>query len=193
MSAASASAQARPAGPVAGIAARYADALFDLALEAGAVETVEGDLKSLKAAIAGSAELRAFLASPLYPADDQRRAVAALAARAKFSPLVVNFLALVASNRRLFALEAMIAAFIARLARHRGEVSAEAIAAAPLSDDHVKRLRGEIEAMVGKAVNLTVGVDPELLGGLVVKVGSTMIDSSLKTKLNRLKSVMKEA
>ena len=87
----------------------------------------------------------------------------------------------------------MIGAFFERLARHRGEVSAEAVSAAPLSDDHLKRLRSEIEAMVGKAVNLAVSVDPELLGGLVVKVGSTMIDSSLKTKLNRLKSVMKEA
>lgn len=193
MSAATASAQAARSGPVAGIAGRYADALFDLAGEANAVEAVEADLKSLKGAINGSPELRAFLASPLYGAEDQQRAIDAVAGKAGFSPLVSNFLSLVAKNRRLFALDAMIGAFFERLARHRGEVSAEAVSAAPLSDDHLKRLRGEIEAMVGKAVNLAVSVDPELLGGLVVKVGSTMIDSSLKTKLNRLKSVMKEA
>ncbi|MEE2691387.1 MAG: F0F1 ATP synthase subunit delta [Pseudomonadota bacterium] len=193
MSAASASAQGRISGPVAGIAERYADALFDLARESESIEAVEADLKALKAAIAGSPELRAFLASPLYGAEDQQRAVAAVAGKAGFTPLVSNFLALVAKNRRLFALDPMIRAFIERLAKHRGEVSAEALSAAPLSEDHLKRLRSEIEAMVGKAVNLTVGVDPELLGGLVVKVGSTMIDSSLKTKLNRLKSVMKEA
>lgn len=193
MPAGSADAPARTSGPVAAIAGRYADALFDLALEAGALEAVEKDLASIDAMIVASSDMRAFLASPLYGSDDQQRVVAAIAEKAGVRPLVANFLALVAKNRRLFALPAALAAFRARLAAHRGEVAAEAASAAPLSEDHLKRLRAEIEAMVGKAVNLTTRVDPELLGGLVVKVGSIMIDSSLKTKLARMKSVMKEA
>lgn len=195
MSAASAAtdAAAGRAGPVAGVAARYADALFDLAEEAGSLEAVEGDLQTLRAAIAAAPDFRAFLSSPVYGAADQARVTAALAEKAGLGSLTKNFLGLVAGNRRLFALESMIAAFAARLARHRGEVSAEAISASPLNDEQTKRLRTEIESIVGKAVNLTTRVDTDLLGGLVVKVGSTMIDSSLKTKLNRMKSVMKEA
>lgn len=183
----------RIAGPIAAIAARYADALFDLARDSGVVDAVETDLKSLKGMVRQSGELRRFLMSPVYGADDQMNAIVAVTARAGAAPLTRNFLSLVARNRRLFALEPMIDAFAARLAAHRGEVRAEVTSAAPLSDDHVRRLRHEIEAMVGKAVTLDLAVDPEILGGLVVKVGSTMIDSSLKTKLARLKSVMKEA
>lgn len=180
-------------GPMSGIAARYAGAFFELAQEAGALDAAEADLKALKGAIAASADLRGFLASPVYDAADQARAIGAIGEKLGLGPLTRNFLGLVARNRRLFALEAVIAAFLARLSEHRGEVRAEALSAAPLSDDHLKRLRGEIEAMVGRAVLLDARVDPDLLGGLVVKVGSTMIDSSLKTKLNRMKSVMKEA
>lgn len=174
-------------------AGRYAEALFDLALEGKSLERVEADLKALSGAISASGDLRAMLKSPVYDADAKARALAAIADKANVSALTKNFLGVVAKNRRLFALEGVIAAFAQRLAVHRGEVSAEAISAAPLNIDQSKRLRGEIERVVGKAVNLTVKVDPELLGGMVVKVGSTMIDSSLKTKLNRLKSVMKEA
>ncbi len=194
MPADAAASNARPrTGPVAGIASRYAGALFDLALETNVVDAVDGDLKRLKQAVKGSEPFRQFLRSPVYGADDQMRAIGAIAEKAGVSALTRNFLLLVAKNRRLFALEPMIDAFAARLSAHRGEVRAEAVSAAPLSEDHVRRLRHEIEAMVGKAVNLDLAVDPEILGGLVVKVGSTMIDSSLKTKLARLKSVMKEA
>ncbi len=178
---------------VSGAALRYAEALFDLALDQNALEKVEADLAVLSRAIAGSADLRALLASPVYDADDKARAIAAIAEKAGVSNLTRNFLGVVAANRRLFALEGMLDAFRQRLAAHRGEVSAEAVAAAPLNDDQAKRLRGEIERVVGKAVNLSVKVDKDLLGGMIVKVGSKMIDSSLKTKLNRLKSVMKEA
>jgi len=195
MSAGHAPAQASAAasGPVAGIARRYAGALFDLALEAGAIEATEKDLKTLRAAIDAGADFRSFLKSPVYGAEDQMRAITAIADKAALSSLTKNFLSLVAKNRRLFALEPMTAAFFAILAEHRGEMSAEATSATPLNDEQVKRLRTEIETIVGKAINLTTRVDPDLLGGLVVKVGSTMVDSSLKTKLNRLKSVMKEA
>lgn len=178
---------------ISGAASRYAEALFDLALDQGALETVEKDIAGLAAAIGASADFRGFLTSPVYDAEDKARAVGAIAEKAGLSTLTRNFLGVVAANRRLFALESMIAAFRQRLADHRGEVSAEAIAAAALNDEQTKRLRGEIERVVGKAVNLSVKVDKDLLGGMIVKVGSKMIDSSLKTKLNRLKSVMKEA
>ena len=179
--------------PVSGVAGRYASALFELALDAGALEAVEGELKTLQAAIAESADLKAFLKSPVYDRDDQLSAIGALAEKAGFGALVSNFLKLIAQNRRLFALEDMIRAFRALAADHRGEVSAEASTAAPMTDDQVKALRLEIERMVGKAVNLETRVDPDLLGGLVVKIGSKMVDASLKTKLNRLKTVMKKA
>ncbi len=178
---------------VSGAALRYAEALFDLALEQDAIEKVEADLNSLSRAMAVSADFRVLLSSPVYDAEDKARAVAAIADKARVSAVTRNFLGVVAKNRRLFALDGMMTAFRKMVADHRGEVSAEAIAAAPLNDDQTKRLRGEIERIVGKAVNLSVRVDADLLGGLIVKVGSTMIDSSLRNKLNRLKSVMKEA
>lgn len=179
--------------PVSGVAGRYAAALFDLARDAGAIAPVENELRSLAAMIAGSAELAAFLKSPVYDRASQSAAVAALAERAGFSTLVGNFLKLTAENRRLFALEDMIRAFMALAAAHRGEISAEAVTAAPMTDEQTKALRLEIERMAGKAVNLETRVDPDLLGGLVVKIGSRMVDASLKTKLTRLKSVMKRA
>lgn len=178
---------------VSGAAQRYAEALFDLALEADAIEKVESDMNALATGIAASGDFNSFLTSPVYDADAKARAIVAIAEKAGAAALTKKFLGVVAANRRLFALEGIIAAFKKRLADHRGEVSAEVIAASPLSEDQKKRLRGEIERIVGKAVNLSVRVDQELLGGLVVRVGPTMIDSSLKTKLNRLKSVMKEA
>lgn len=187
------SSDAAPSPILSAAARRYAEALFDLARDQGGVETVEADLDTLAKAIAASADFRSFLTSPVYGADDKARAIAAVAEKAGVSALTRNFLGVVAANRRLSALEAIAAAFRLRLAGHRGEVSAEAVAAAPLNDDQKRRLRGEIERVVGKAVNLSVKVDNDLLGGMIVKVGSTMIDSSLKTKLNRLKSVMKEA
>jgi F-type H+-transporting ATPase subunit delta len=191
--AATADAPAGRSGAISAIASRYADALFDLAREAHALDAVEREMAAIRKAIGQSADLRSFLRSPIYDSDDQARAIAKISEKAGFSPLSRDFIGLVARNRRLFALDAMASAFLAKMAAHRGEVTAEAISAAPLSEDQTKRLRGEIERVVGKAVNLNARVDPELLGGLVVKVGSKMIDSSLKTKLSRLKSVLKEA
>lgn len=192
-SAATADATAIGPGAVSAIAHRYADALFELARENGALEAAERDLTALRKAIKASGDFRQMLTSPVYDAESQGRAVSAIAEKAGFNPLVRNFIGLVAKNRRLFALDGMAAAFANRMAAHRGEVAAEVISAAPLNDDQMRRLRGEIERQVGKAVNLNTRVDPELLGGLIVKIGSKMIDSSLKTKLSRLKSVMKEA
>ncbi len=183
----------RDLAPTTGVAGRYAAALFDLAQEEGALETVEADLKSLKAAIAAAPDLRGFLKSPVYDSADQLKALSAIAEKAGYSALTTNFLKLVASNRRLFALEAMIAAFAALASKHRGEVLAEATSAAPMNEDQVKTLRLEIEREVGHAVNLSTAVDPDLLGGLVVRIGSKMIDSSLRTKLNRIRTVMKGA
>ncbi len=176
-----------------GIAGRYAEALFDLAKDASALDEAERDFKTLHVMVQGSADFRGFLTSPVYNAEEKANAMSAIVDKAGVSTLVSNFLGLVARNGRLFALEGIMGAFFARLADHRGEVTAEAVSAAPLSEDQEKRLRGEIERHVGKAVNLNTSVDPDLLGGVVVKVGSTMIDGSLKTKLSRLKSKLKEA
>lgn len=183
----------RDPAPTTGVAGRYAAALFDLAKEAGAVESVEAELAALKAAIAASPDLQRFIASPIYDRAEQVNVVEALAREAGFSPLVTNFLKLVASNRRLSALEGIIGAYFALTAEARGEASAEAVSAAPLNDDQIKALRLEIEKMIGKAVNLETSVDPELLGGLIVKIGSRMVDSTLRTKLTRLRTRMKEA
>ncbi|MEL6369609.1 MAG: F0F1 ATP synthase subunit delta [Pseudomonadota bacterium] len=176
-----------------GVTRRYAEALFDLARDGNALETVEADLKSLQGAIDTSADFNGFLISPVYDAEEKARAILAFADKAGLSALTRNFLGVIAKNRRLFALQGVVSDFFDRLSEHRGEVKAEATTPAPLNEDQIKRLRGEIEARIGKAVNLTTRVDESLLGGLVVKVGSTMIDSSLRTKLNRLKSKLKEA
>lgn len=176
-----------------GVAGRYASALFELAEEAGSVDAIETDLKALQAAIGASPDFRDFLKSPVYDAADQMSAISALAEKAGYNVMTANFLKLVAQNRRLFALESVISAFSALAAKARGEISAQAISAAALNDEQTKALRHEIERQVGRAVNLETRVDPDLLGGLIVKIGSQMIDASLKTKLNRLKTVMKEA
>ena len=183
----------QPAGSVSAAAARYVDALFNLAVEQDAVTVVEDDFTALRGMVSAGGDFRAFLKSPVYDVDDKSAAISAIADKAGFSQLTSNFLKLVAKNRRLFSLDEMVAAFFARLAEHRGEVAAEAISAAPLNEEQTKRLRGEVERYVGKAVNLTTSVDPDLLGGIVVKVGSTMVDSSLRSKLNRLKTKLKEA
>lgn len=176
-----------------GAAGRYAEALFDLAREAGAIEDVERDLNAINDVIASVPDFRDFLKSPVYGRAEKERAISEIVSKAGLQNVTRNFVALVAKKGRLFALDEMIDGFFKLTAHHRGEVRAEATSAAPLNDEQVRRLRGEIEGRVGKAINLQTSVDPELLGGLVVKVGSTMVDSSLRTKLNKLKSVMKEA
>ena len=173
------------------VAQRYASAFFDLATEEGKVEVLEADLAAIGKALEESAELRALISSPVYTREEQKQAITAILKDA--DPLTRNLAALMARNGRLHALPGVIAAFRQLAATARGEISAEAISAIALNDEQRKRLRTEIEASVGKAVNLQTRVDETLLGGLIVKVGSKMVDSSLRTKLTRLKLAMKEA
>jgi F-type H+-transporting ATPase subunit delta len=132
------------------------------------------------------------VASPVFSADEQFRAVAAVLDKAGIGGLTANLIKVAAKNRRLFVVPDMITAFGRILARHRGEVSAEVTSAEPLSDRHVAELKAALKSSLGKDVALEAKVDPSLIGGLIVKVGSRMIDGSLRTKLNSLKLAMKE-
>jgi F-type H+-transporting ATPase subunit delta len=140
-----------------------------------------------------SADLRRLIRSPVLSREDQGRAIAALAERAGFEPLTVQFLGLLAQKRRLFVLPEIIAAYQAMLARHKGQVSAELVSAVPLSEDQARAVQEQLSTALGQAVTLARAVDPGLLGGLVVRVGSRMIDASLRTKLQRLELAMKGA
>ena len=175
------------------VAERYASAFFDLAQDEGAQDALESDMRDLRRALSESADLRRLAASPVIDADDKARAMAAVLDKGGAHPLTRNLVALLAKNARLFALDGVAAAFLDRAAKARGEVSAEAITAHELTDEQHKALRAQIEKSVGKAVNLETRVDPSLLGGLIVKVGSRMLDSSLKTKLARLQSRLAQA
>lgn len=177
---------------IAGMAGRYALALFELALESKKLKNVEADLKKFADLLDGSTDLTRLVRSPVFSADDQQQAVAAIAKKAKISGITANFLELIAKNRRLFAVSDMIRAFSALSARHRGEVKAEVTSANKLSADQTKALTASLKSAIGQDVQLTSHVDPALLGGLVVKVGSRMIDTSLKTKLDNLQFAMKE-
>jgi F-type H+-transporting ATPase subunit delta len=178
---------------VSGVAERYASALFDLAREQHALDFVEADLKSFRQMLDESADLRRLVLSPVFSAEDQERAVATIAERAGILGLVGNFLRLVARNRRLFALPGMITAFLALLAEHRGETTAQVVTARPLDPGQMQALRAALREKLGRDVILDQRVDPGILGGLIVKVGSRMIDTSLRTKLNTLKTRLKEA
>jgi len=175
------------------MAGRYATALFDLALEANAVEAVKADLDRFDALVADSADLRRLVRSPIFSADEQLQGLAAVLDRVGIRGLAANFLKLAASNRRLFAVRDMIKAFRALVARHKGEATAEVTVAEPLKDAHGDALRAALKSVTGKDVDLDVKVDSAILGGLVVKVGSRMVDTSLRTKLNAIKHAMKEA
>ncbi len=177
---------------VSGVAQRYASALFELALESGTVDAVEADLTRFTALLTESEDLTRLVKSPVFAAEDQARAMSAVLDKAGISGLVGNFVKVAANNRRLFAVPGMIVAFRAMVARHRGEVTAEVTSAEPLSDAQTASLKDALKAQLGKDVTLATSVDPALLGGLVVKVGSRMVDTSLRSKLNSLKIAMKE-
>jgi F-type H+-transporting ATPase subunit delta len=176
---------------MASMAGRYAAALFELAKEERQLPQVEADLAAFRAMLDASADLRRLVRSPVISAEDQDRALTAILARARFSPLTVKFFRLIARNRRLFAAADMIRDFRALLARARGEVGADVASAHPLTPDQLNALKDALRVQIGKDVQVNARVDPGLLGGLVVKVGSRMIDSSLRTKLNNLKVAMK--
>jgi F-type H+-transporting ATPase subunit delta len=176
---------------MASMAGRYAAALFDLAKEERQLPRVEADLKSFQAMLDDSVDLRRLIRSPVLAAEDQSKALGAVLAKADVSPLTANFFKLITRNRRLFAVADMMRDFRALLVRERGEVSADVASAHPLAPEQLNALKDALRIQIGKDVRVNTRVDPTLLGGLVVKVGSKMIDSSLRTKLNNLKVAMK--
>jgi F-type H+-transporting ATPase subunit delta len=175
------------------LAGRYAVALFELAQEQDELDRVAGDLHRLREMLAESADLARLIRSPVLSRDDQARALTALGQRAEFAPLTRQFLALLAHNRRLFALPEVIAAYDRLLAEQRGEVGAEVVSAVALSPEQLESVRQQLAAAVGQTVKLSTTVDRGLLGGLVVRVGSRMIDASIRTKLQQLERAMKGA
>ena len=179
--------------PVSGVAGRYATALFELAEAQGALDAVASDLGRISSMLAASGDLTRLVRSPIYSAEDQGRAFAALLDKAGISGLVKNFVGLVIKNRRLFALPDMISAYSSILAHKRGEMTAQVTSAHALNDAQVESLKAALKSATGRDVKIDTKVDAGLLGGLIVKVGSRMIDSSLRTKLNSLKIAMKEA
>ncbi len=179
------------AGIKASLAGRYASALFDLAAEQGNVSAVESDLEKLEAALVESADLRAATTNPQLSRSAQGAAVAAVAKVLGLSDLTTNFLGVLASNRRLAALGDMIRAFQTIAAAQRGEVSAQVTSAHALSDDQLAVLKDKLTAREGRTVKLKSSVDPDLLGGLVVTIGSQRIDGSIRTRLNSLANAMK--
>ena len=181
-----------PASISSGIAARYATALFDLAKEEGALAQLEADADALSAALAASDDLRAVIAIPVITREEQAAAMAAIARALNLSGLTANTLALMASKRRLFVLPQLAADLSARIAAEKGEVTAEVTSAAALTAEQAATLAATLKAKIGKDVKLKTAVDETLIGGLVVKLGSTMIDTSVKSKLAALQNAMKE-
>ena len=180
-------------GIVSGMAGRYATALFELALESKAVEQVQADLKAFDALIAQSPDLTRLVRSPVFSADEQAKALIAILERAGIKGVAANFLRVVASNRRLFAAREMIRGFNALVAKHKGEVTAEVTVAEQLNDARMSKIRDALKAVTARDVTIDVIVDPSIIGGLKVKLGSRMVDASLRTKLNSIKFAMKEA
>lgn len=174
-----------------GVAGRYASALFELAREQGELDAVDQDLGKFQAMLDQSPDLKRLVNSPAFAAEEQDRALKAVMDWASVGATTSNFLRVVARNRRLFAAEDMIKGFRQQLAAHRGEIAAEVQSAQPLNDEQLGALKEKLKSSFGKDVRLNAKVDPSLLGGLVVKVGSRMFDSSLRTKLMNLKVVLK--
>jgi len=174
-----------------GLAERYAAALFELADESHALDAVAGDLRELRAMLDDSPDLVRLLRSPVLSRGEQGKAIAALAERAGLSALTGNFLGVVAANRRLFAVPAMIEAYLKQLAERRGEVTAEVTVAQPLGEARHAALTEQLRRVVGARVAVEVKVDPALLGGMIVKVGSRMVDASLSSRLQRLRLAMR--
>ena len=183
---------AKSSSSISGVAERYAGSLFDLAAEANASAEVEARPRPLRGAANSSDDLVRLIRSPVFSAEDQSKAIGAVLDKAGIAGLAGNFLRVVAKNRRLFAVPAMIKAFRSIAAEARGEIAAEVTSAHALTPAQEAELKAALKSVAGKDVAIAVTVDPSLLGGLVVKVGSRQIDTSLRTKLNSLKLALKE-
>jgi F-type H+-transporting ATPase subunit delta len=181
-----------PASISTGIAARYATAIFELAREDNSLPDLERDVDTIEAALRDSAELRDLIASPIYRREEQGTAITAVARKAGLSQIVTNTLALMASKRRLFVLPQLVRGLRDRIAAEKGEVTAEVTAAMPLTKAQQDKLARTLKARVGQDVKISMSVDESLIGGLVVKVGSRMIDTSIRSKLAALQNTMKE-
>ncbi|MDJ1009029.1 MAG: F0F1 ATP synthase subunit delta [Paracoccaceae bacterium] len=175
-----------------GIAARYATALFELAKDDKGLDALEADTDGLGAALSDSEDLSAFISSPVYSREEQENAIAAVAEAMKLGPMVVNTLRLMAQKRRLFVLPALVAELRGLIAAEKGEVTADVASATALTDAQKDKLAETLKASIGKDVKLNLAVDESLIGGLVVKVGSQMIDTSIRSKLAALQNTMKE-
>jgi F-type H+-transporting ATPase subunit delta len=179
---------------VSGMAGRYASALFELALEEKALDSVKADLEKFDALLAESPDLERLVRSPVFSADDKLKALSAILDKAGIKGLAANFLRVLTTNRRLFAVRDVVRGYRALVARHRGEVTAQVTVAEKLSDKNLAALKDALKSKTaGKDIDLDVKIDPSIIGGLIVKVGSQMVDSSLRTKLNSIKLAMKEA
>jgi len=174
-----------------GLAERYAAALFDLADERHALDAVAADLREIRAMLQSSGDLVRLMRSPVVSRNEQGKAVAALAERAGLSDLTRDFLGVVARNRRLFAVPAMIEAYLRRLAERRGEVTAEVTVAQPLNEARQAALIEQLRRAIGARVTVDIRIDPDLLGGMIVKVGSRLVDASVRSRLARLRLAMR--
>jgi F-type H+-transporting ATPase subunit delta len=175
----------------ASLAGRYASALFDLARDQRQIDAVSRSLEALNQALVDSREFAELIASPLVSRDEAGKAFAALAPQLGLDPITANFLGVLARNGRKNELRAIVRAFRRLAADHRGEITAEVVTARPLNDDQVGQLKQQLRSRAGRDVNLDAQVDPSILGGIVVKLGSQRIDASIRTKLNRLAAAMK--
>ena len=176
---------------VTGLAERYAAALFELADEHRTLDEVASDLRELRTMLAASGDLLRLIRSPVLSREQQGKAIGVIAERSGLNPLVRNFLAVVAANRRLFAIRAMIEAFLAQLAARRGEVTAQVTVAQALSERQREALNEQLRRSIGSRVSVDVQIDPVLIGGIVVRLGSRMVDASIRSKLQRLQLAMK--
>jgi F-type H+-transporting ATPase subunit delta len=178
---------------VSGVSGRYATALFELARDERSIDEVKAELDKFEAMLAGSADLKRLVRSPVFSSDVQAKALSAVLDKAGISGTSANFLKVLTANRRLFAVDQVIRAFRALVAKFKGEAIADVTVAEALSDKNLDALKASLKSVTGKDVSLNVNVDPSIIGGLVVKLGSRMVDSSLRTKLNSIKNAMKEA
>jgi F-type H+-transporting ATPase subunit delta len=181
-----------PASISAGIAGRYATAVFEIARDGGDLKALEADVAALGTVLGDNAEMRDLIASPVYSRDEQTAAIGAIAAKMGLSVTVRNTLALMAGKRRLFVLPQLVAALRDMIAAEKGEVTADVTAAQPLSKTEADKLAATLKGTFGKTVKLNMSVDQSLIGGLIVKVGSKMIDTSIRSKLASLQNAMKE-